>query len=483
MISMVSSTDEFSNRTKIVCTLGPASSAIGTLKEMIAAGMDVARINFSHGSYDSNLDLLEKVREAAKQVGRPVAIMQDLQGPKIRVGELPEEGLELVEGQMATIQAGVVNAGPGVIPAPYERLAHDVHRGDHILLDDGNRELEVLEVKGPTIRTKVILGGRLLSHKGINVPSVSLSIESMTDKDDQDLAFGLKQNIDFVALSFVRNAQDVRLLKEKITKLLPEGTAPPAIMVKIEKHEAIENFDDILMATDAVMIARGDLGLETSATKVPIRQKELIAKCVVAAKPVIIATHMLDSMQMRPRPTRAEVSDVANAVIDHTDAVMLSGESAMGKYPVKAVATMAQIIQDTEESPLDNLMPHREAIGEPTPSATAAAAVELARHISAAAILVTTLSGYSARAVARFRPETPIFAVTDELRTRQQLLLSWGVTPIDIDGYENPQQMTSQAMKYLQQKCNISAGKNIVVVSGLQQPAGNYMSSIQTMTV
>ena len=469
-------------RTKIVCTIGPASSAQGTLEDMIRAGMNVARVNFSHGDYDSNLALLEKVRAAAEVVGQPVGILQDLQGPKIRVGALPEDGLELIDESMVTMHAGVMNAEAGVIPVPYERLAHDVKRGDSILLDDGTKELEVLDVSGPRIKAKVTLGGHLISHKGINVPSVSLSVEAMTEKDLEDLAFGLKQNIDFVALSFVRQASDVVALREKITELLPDGLEPPHVITKIEQFEALDNFDAILAETDGVMIARGDLGLETRASAVPRHQKELIAKCVVAGKPAIIATHMLESMQKSPRPTRAEVSDVANGVIDHTDATMLSGESAMGEYPARAVSTMAEIISDTEESPLDDLMPHRDAVGEPVPSAIGAAAVELARHIDAAAILVTTHSGYSARQIARFRPERPIYATSDSRRTRQQLTLTWGVRPRFTDETIKPEEMMQEALQQLEKGGQIKTGDKVVVVSGLER-GEQYDSVIRVVEV
>ncbi|HSX24807.1 MAG TPA: pyruvate kinase, partial [Candidatus Andersenbacteria bacterium] len=303
-----------SNRTNIVCTIGPASSMVPVLKEMIQAGMNVARINFSHGDHDANLDLVDKVRAASQEVGIPVAILQDLQGPKLRVGVLPPEGIELVEGKLVRLQAGVLEAEKGVIPVPYDRFAYDLGRGDRILLVDGTRELEVVDVQRNIITAKVLLGGKLISHKGINVPTSTLSMESMTEKDDADLAFGLKQNIDFVALSFVRSAEDIRQLKEKIKKWLPEGTEPPHIIVKIEKHEALLNFDEILEETDGVMIARGDLGLETPVSRLPIHQKELIVKCIAAGKSVITATEMMASMEYNPRPTRAEVSDVANAV-------------------------------------------------------------------------------------------------------------------------------------------------------------------------
>lgn len=469
------------NRTKIVCTIGPASSAPATLQQMIQAGMDVARINFSHGTAESNLELVENVRAAAKKVGRFIAILQDLQGPKIRVGLLPPEGLELLEGKMARLRAGVVEAEEGVIPVLYERFAKDLQRGDRILLEDGTKELEVLGIDGQYIDTKVIVGGHLISHKGINVPTRTLSVEAMTEKDEEDLAFGLKHDIDFVALSFVRTAEDVKRLKKKIEQGTPRDTEPPQIIVKIEKHEALKNFEEILEVTDGVMIARGDLGLETPAALVPLRQKELIARCIVAGKPVITATEMLASMELRPRPTRAEVSDVANAVIDHTDAVMLSAESATGRFPVRSVEMMAEIIQNIEESPLDDLMPHKDARGEPVYLATAAAAVELARHVDAAALLVTTHSGYSARAAARFRPEVPLFAATDSPRVRNQLLLSWGVTPFVVEGYEQPQKMVEKAVDILKKTYGVKAGSRVVVVSGLKRKQGGFDASIRVV--
>lgn len=457
------------NRTKIVCTIGPASSASGVLEDMIRAGMDVARLNFSHGDQDANLELVEKVRAAAKKLGRQVAILQDLQGPKIRVGHLPEDGLELFEGQIVTLRAGANEANDGSIPVPYERFASDLRRDDRILIADGTRELEVKDVSGNTIKAKVLLGGRVISYKGINVPTVSLSVDSMTEKDRQDLIFGLKHDIDFVALSFVRSAEDVAILREFIAKNIPDDTQSPHIIVKIEKHEALAHFDEILDAADAVMIARGDLGLETPVTQVPLRQKELIAKCIVAGKPVITATEMLASMEYNPRPTRAEVSDVANAVIDHTDAVMLSGESAMGRYPARSVVTMAEVITHTEQSPLDNLIPQPGNRGETVPAAMAAAAVELARRIDAAALLVTTESGYSARMASRLRLEIPLFAATENPRTLRQLLLAWGVTPFRVEGYGQPQKMVDEAIAELKATYKLPAKSKIVVMSGLKE--------------
>lgn len=468
-------------RTKIVCTIGPASASLGVLKQMIEAGMDVARINFSHGSYDSNLLLLDRVRQASKQVGRHIAIMQDLQGPRIRVGQLPPDGLLLLEGKMAELQAGVLTAEPGVIPVPYDRLARDIGAGDRILLDDGTKELEVIRIRGNRITAKVLLGGQLLSHKGINVPTVSLSTEAITEKDEHDLAFGLKENVDFIALSFVRSADDVKKLQATIKRHLPKDMSSPAVVVKIEKHEALHNFAEILAHTDGVMIARGDLGLETPVSRLPMQQKEIIRQCLLAGKPVITATEMLSSMERRPRPTRAEVSDVANAVLDHTDAVMLSGETAMGHHPVRAVDMMAQIIRATEESSLDEITEQEVREGDSVEQTMGAAAVRLADQVSAQLILVTTESGYSARAITRFRPSVPIVAITANRRTSQQLLLSWGVQSLFMPQAQEPQTMIRQALKELQGPYKLKKGQVAIVVSGLKRDRGGYDSAIRVM--
>src|SRR3989344_1840563 len=293
-------------KTKIVCTIGPASSSFKVLKGMVEHGMNIARFNFSHGTHESNVALLNTVREAAKAAGQSVELLLDLQGPKVRIGKLPQEGLVLTEGETVTVRAGVTEAETGIIPVPYARMATEIKPGDAILLADGTMELETVVVAGDTIQAKVTLGGTLLSHKGINVPSVSLVTEAITAKDDADLQFGLQQGMDFVALSFVRSAADVQELQNLITKYLPQGMKTPAIVVKIEMQEALDNFDEILAATDAVMVARGDLGLETPMHQVPLRQKEMIAKCIAANKFVITATEMMGSMQYNPRPTRAE---------------------------------------------------------------------------------------------------------------------------------------------------------------------------------
>lgn len=467
-------------RTKIVATIGPASAAPETLEKMINAGFNVARINFSHGSHESNLKLLETVRAASEKTGQPIGILQDLQGPKIRVGKLPDGGVELVEGKEVMLQAGLVQAMAGVIPVPYDRLAADLSKGDRILLEDGKKELEVIDVRGRKIRAKVLLGGTLISYKGINVPTVSLSIDSMTEKDEHDLIFGLRQHVDFVALSFVRHADDVVRLKKLIQKHAVESRQP-LVIVKVEKHEALQNIDAILQVTDGVMIARGDLGLETPVARLPIEQKMIIKKCLAYGKPVITATEMLGSMEQNPRPTRAEVTDVANAVIDHTDAVMLSAETATGRYPVRAVEVMTEIIEQTEQSPLDNLELPPEAKEQTLPHALGAAAVALARHTEAKALVITTESGYSARALARWRPELPIYAASENPRAVQQLTLSWGVQPVLVESYAKPEKMVELAIEALKKRKLLKAKERIIVVSGLQRKQDTFDSIIRVI--
>jgi pyruvate kinase len=473
-----------SNRTKIVATLGPACNAEGTLRDMFRAGMDVARINFSHGSADSNLELLAKVRKVAKDEGCEIAIMQDLQGAKLRVGQLPENGIQLLEGSMVTLRAGLDSSDGNEIPVPYEYLAQDIQRGDTILLNDGVLELEVAAIEKNKVLAKVIVGGTLISYKGWTVPGRSLKVEAFSEKDGEDLALGLSNNVDMVAMSFVRTVDDVLMLREKIEKLSAPDASRPQIIVKIEKHEAVANFDDILEATDGVLVARGDLGLETSIKSVPVTQKEIVAKCLVAAKPVIVATHMLSSMTMRPRPTRAEASDVANAVIDHTDAVMLSEETAMGKYPVRSVTTMSEIIATTEESPLDNLKPEKQSQGVPTSMAVAAGAVELASQLKAEAIIITTRSGYSARAVSRFRSEIPIISVTHDRVVCRQLHLSWGVHSIFFEERNEPEDLIKKAIKEMWREYGLQITGQIVMVSGLKKSKEDgYDPVVRVMSV
>ncbi|MCR4313841.1 MAG: pyruvate kinase [Candidatus Uhrbacteria bacterium] len=341
-------------RTKIVCTVGPASSSSATLEQLMRAGMDVARLNFSHATHADHKRLLRAIRSVAKKVGKHISILGDLQGPKIRLGLLPEAGVELPVGAHVTITTSTDKYAGGKIPVTYKNLHKDLKKGHRILIEDGIFELVVTRVAGRNIEAKVVNGGKVTSHKGMNFPDSTLQVSAITVKDKDDALFGIEQGVDWIALSFVTNDKPVRALKRLIKQKTPKGKKLARVIVKIEKHEAIEHFDEILKATDAIMIARGDLGVEIEVQEVPIRQKEIIHACRHAGKPVIVATQMLDSMIRNPRPTRAEVSDVANAVFDCTSAVMLSGETASGKYPVQAVKMMVKIVKEAEASCYDD---------------------------------------------------------------------------------------------------------------------------------
>lgn len=345
-------------RTKIVCTVGPASSSAATLEKMIRAGMDVARLNFSHATHEDHRRLIRAIRYAAKKAKRRVPILGDLQGPKIRLGILPEAGVELPTGKQVTLTTSTDTYANGKIPVTYKQLHKDLKKGHRILIQDGIYELVVTRVTGKNIQAKVVNGGTVTSHKGMNFPDSTLKVSVITDKDKDDAIFAVGQGVDWMALSFVTSAAPIRTLKRLIKQKTQKGKKLARVIVKIEKHEAIDHFDEILKATDAVMIARGDLGVEIAAEEIPIRQKELIHACRHAGKPVIVATQMLDSMIRNPRPTRAEVSDVANAVFDCASAVMLSAESASGKYPVQAVKMMGKIVKEAEASCYDDQCEH-----------------------------------------------------------------------------------------------------------------------------
>jgi pyruvate kinase len=469
------------NLAKIVATLGPASAAESTMRDMVRSGISVARVNFSHGSADANLELIRQLRRVAEREERPVAVMQDLQGPRLRIGILPENGLLLREDSLVTLYTGVDQAEDDMIPVPERQLARAVRRGDRLLIHDGQLELEVVKADRRRVMARVLLGGVLKSNYGLTAPTARVHEESLTEKDKRDLALGLTEGVDFIAQSYVRTADDIANLRKLMKDLAPADTVPPAVIVKIETHDALTNLGEILEVADGVMVARGDLGLETSVSAVPVTQKEIVAKCVVAGKPVVVATQLLASMVTRPRPTRAEVSDVANAVLDRADALMLSDETAVGRHPTRSVAQMAEIIEQTEAGPIRGIMPELDSHGESVPQAVAAAAVQLARHADAVAILVVTRSGYSARAVARFRWEVPIFAASDTPQVVRQLSLSWGVTPLFVDGYERPEEMAHAALKQLRSRFGVAAGARVVVVSGLRRPKGGYDSTVRVV--
>ncbi len=410
-------------RTKIVCTLGPSTSTHDAIMSIAEAGMNVARLNFSHGAHADHAERIRIVRTVAEELRRPIAILGDLQGPRIRIGDLALN-IPLKTGDDVTLVHEGQEIG-GEIPVTYSELAHDVKVGDRILVDDGLIELVTLDVQPPRVHARVIHGGVLRSHKGMNLPGVQVSAPSLTDKDVADVAFAIEQELDYLALSFVRRAEDLTALRA----LLPSWMN---VVAKIEKDAALANIESIIRASDGVMVARGDLGVELPFEEVPVAQKKIIALANKIGRPVITATQMLESMVTNPRPTRAEASDVANAILDGTDAVMLSAETAAGSYPRLAVEAMSRIIAELEQHPpaLRSRDSRDERIGIVTTEvAIAAATVAAVRMLGAPLVVVITKSGFSARVVSSHRPPVPILALTDNVRTRNQLALLWGVIP------------------------------------------------------
>lgn len=460
--------------TKIVATVGPSSHNFEVIKALMGAGADVFRLNFSHGDYTVHSTSVELVRSASTELDKPVAIFQDLQGPKIRVGNLASEYLELkTGGEFIITTENIVGAGNRV-SIDYDNLHNEAKPGNHIMLDDGLLELEVQEVKGKDIVTRVVNGGKLKPHKGVNLPHIPLQhISSVTDKDRADLKFAFDKNLDFVALSFVRTAKDVIELKDimlkKYNRIIP-------VIAKIEKPEAVDDIDNIVDASDAIMVARGDLGVETSPEDVPIYQKTLIRRGTLGGLPVITATQMLESMIQNPRPTRAEAADVANAVLDGTSAVMLSGETAAGAYPVEAVRMMDKIIRKTESSvQFERLVfgkrMNLEDIAEKkktSPSeAVGLAAVELADTIGAAYIACFTHSGGTARLISKYRPNKPVIGFSPETSTVTRLALSWGVVPMEIGVVSSVDELLEGAAWAMKYKGLTSEGDYIVITAGV----------------
>jgi pyruvate kinase len=419
-------------RTKILATLGPASAEANVVEAMLAAGLDAVRLNFSHGTHDWHAAAFRLVREAAQRARRPVAILQDLQGPKIRIGLVKGPGMEVPTGSQLVITTRDVPGENGVVSTQYAGLPNDVSPGERILLDDGRVALVVERVDGPDIVCRVIDGGVLSSNKGINVPGAALAAPALTDKDRDDVRFGLALGVDFVALSFVRRASDV----EELRRLMQIEDMHAPIVAKIEKPQAIDNLDEIIAAADGVMVARGDLGIEVSLEMIPTFQKRIIERANQAGKLVITATQMLESMREQPIPTRAEVTDVANAILDGTDCLMLSAETATGKFPVEVVRRMASIAETTEETlyPFDRAVRHSSGPeAADFTGALARLAGHASREIDPRAIAVFTRSGRTARRVSDERPRAPIVAFTSDTVTYQRLALYWGVVPMAID--------------------------------------------------
>ncbi len=448
-------------KTKIVCTIGPASQAPETIGELIASGMSVARLNFSHGTYSDHEQKINNIRRIAREMDKPVAILQDLGGPKIRVGHIPDPGIRLEPGQMIILTDQTVEGSLQRISVSYPFLGEAVKAGDRIMLADGFLELRVRSINGSEIHCEVITGGVLTSHKGINLPSGSIPMLSMTDKDHEDLHFGLDHDVDYVALSFVRTAADIQNIK----KIIHQKNKNTPVIAKIEKHEAIDHYEEILEAADGIMVARGDLGVEIPLEEVPGIQKRLIQKANAIGKPVITATQMLRSMVDAPRPTRAEASDVANAVLDGTDAVMLSEETAAGNYPVQAVRYMVRIVAEAEKTyPHDRylkMVPEKEIS-----DAVSYAVCVLADHLDAAAILAPTQSGRTATHISRFRPKQPIIAFAPSLTTVRRLLLFRGIYPHLIPDPRDTDDMIEKVSEKALETGDMAEGDLAVITAG-----------------
>ncbi|NUM25650.1 MAG: pyruvate kinase [Candidatus Buchananbacteria bacterium] len=476
-------------RTKIVCTIGPASESKTKIEQMIKSGLNVARLNFSHGTYKHHTMLIKNIRAVSAKLNEPVAILQDLQGPRIRIGGVAKEGIKVEAGEEIVlvpenfkIELKKIST---FIPIQYPDLYKDVKPKDPILIDDAKIELEVIEIKNKAIRCRVRIGDVINSHKGMNFPKTEIRTPAVTKKDRQDLAFGLGQGIDFVALSFVKNAKDIIDLRRTIHQLESRlgqkqkdfkkpkrsGNWPGThtkIIAKIERPEAVKNFEEILAAADGIMVARGDLGLEIPLEDLPLIQKKIVRRCVEESKPVIVATQMLDSMIRYPVPTRAEVSDVANAILDGTDAIMLSGETATGKYPLKAVQVMSRIahqVEKTEIAEYKEIQDSLKKLGGITETVSYAVQT-IADDVNAKLIICATTSGFTARSISKYRPQISVAALAASEKTKNQLCLSWGVKPYYLKFGSSFSELVGQARKLCQNKRLVKKGGVVVIAAG-----------------
>jgi pyruvate kinase len=466
----------YTPRTKIVCTLGPSTSTEDAIRGLIEAGMNVARVNFSHGTHSQHAATISLVRRLADEARRPIAILGDLQGPRIRIGDLPKPVNLKVGEDVVLVHEG--HEKNGEIPVTYDQLAHDVRVGDRILVDDGLIELVALESGNARVKARVLNGGDLKSHKGMNLPGIQVSAPSITEKDIADIRFAVEQEVDYLALSFVRRAEDIESLRKMIPKWL-------LAVAKIEKDVALQNIEAIVRASDAVMVARGDLGVELPFEAVPGAQKRIIRLANKYGRPVITATQMLESMIEHPRPTRAEASDVANAIMDGTDAVMLSAETAAGKYPRLAVEAMTRIIKEIEtHPPVAPFAGAEQGDGVVTTEvAIAAATVAAVDMLGAPLVVVFTKSGFSARVVASKRPKVPILALTDEPRTYRQLALVWGVVPELVPHCADYDEMMERTKDVVVQRELASNGDRIIVTAGVpfDMPGTTNLLKVETV--
>ena len=448
-------------RAKIVCTMGPAVESAEKVKELIAAGMNMARLNLSHGSYQEHQGRLDAVRNAAKSAGVPVAILVDLQGPKIRLARFKDGPHDLARGDIFTITTDEVEGTKDRVGTTYKGLPGDCKVGDRILIDDGKVTVEVVEVKGNDVVTKVIEPGAVSNNKGINLPGVAVSVPAMSEKDIDDLRWGLKAGADFIALSFVRNAEDIK----DVHRIMDEEGKRIPVIAKIEKPQAVTNLKEIVDAFDGIMVARGDLGVELPIEDVPLVQKLCIQLARDAAKPVIVATQMLDSMITNSRPTRAEATDCANAVLDGADALMLSGETSVGEFAIEAVQTMARIIAKTEEGGLDQIRPMKSS-PRTKGGAITKAATEIGAILDAKYLVAFTTSGESARRMSRLRSPIPILALTPDSGTYNRMALSWGVEPLITEMVSHTDEMVKQVDGVLIESKRAEIGDNVIIVAG-----------------
>ena len=465
-------------RAKIVCTIGPASDSEEMIRDLMLRGMDVARLNFSHGTHEGHAVVIQRLRKVAADLGRTICILQDLQGPKIRTGRLANRlPIALAKGQTLTITSRDVMGTAELIATTYQDLARDVKPGERILLSDGRIELVVRDVRGSDVVCEVLNGGMLGEHQGINLPGTNISIPSLTGKDEKDLEFGLEQNVDVIAISFVRTAEDVLRTRRAIESR--ERKVP--VVAKLEKPQAIDNLDAILEVANGVMVARGDLGVELPPEKVPLIQKQVIRRALDFRRPVITATQMLESMTENPRPTRAEASDVANAIFDGTDAVMLSGESAVGKYPREAVEMMARIVTEAEAHPFHPLMPgHREARHLSIAETICESMAHAARDLNMRAIAVFTETADTARMLSKYRPVAEIYAFTKFEMVCNRMNLLWGVSPLRCPANLSAAEMAEFAESELLRIGALSAGDVFGLVAGTTNSSGatNFMRLI-----
>lgn len=459
----------FHKKTKIVATIGPVTASEEMLSKLLEEGFNVMRLNFSHGDFAEHQGKVDNLRKAIKKTGIPAAIMQDLGGPKIRIGDFENGVITLKVGQKFILTTEKIVGNEERVSVNYEPLPREVSKGGFVLLHDGKKKLEVVDIKGKEVICKVVVGGEIKNKRGVNLPGAHLSISSLTSKDKTDLEFGIKNNVEFVAFSFVRRADDIRELRTLLEKA---GRSDTKIIAKVEDCEGVENIDEIIKLVDGVMVARGDMGIEVGVENVPVLQKAIIKKCNEQGKMVITATHILESMIKTPVPTRAEVSDIANAVIDGTDAIMLSEETTLGDFPLESVRIMATVAKKIEESELyrdHTLIMQKHKHAQMSTGATDAVTnevVDLANTINAKAIVALTETGRTVQLIARYKPLQPIIAFTSNEKTRNQLLLSFGVVPVKSEKFKTMDEALKEIRTYVKKEGIATRGNRIVVVAG-----------------